>query len=130
MLRGVWFQSDGRGVWGSVDPGRLPPKRGDPEGRNVWDFTYSHETAGSDVWLKPVPSLFSGQACPPQTGNPKKRAWWHVTQEEGSTILGPQKMSQRQSLEDLYLEIFRNSQGSKAVYFSLVSTFEVQAVQI
>ena len=47
VLRDAWFQSDGRRVWTSVERRRPPPKRRDPKGRNVWDFTCSHEAAGS-----------------------------------------------------------------------------------
>ena len=62
VLRGVWFQSAGRDAWPSVEPGRNPPKRREPIGRGVWDFTCNHEAAGFDVWLKPVPSSSSAKA--------------------------------------------------------------------
>ena len=74
------------------EPGRLPPKRRDPQGRGVRDFTYNHEAAGSDVWLSPVPPLSSAQPCRPlntwclPNREPKKRAWRHIPQEEWSNI--------------------------------------------
>ena len=40
---------------------RRPRKRRDFRGRSVWDFTYNHEAAGSDVWLKPGFSSSSAQ---------------------------------------------------------------------
>ena len=45
VLRDAWFQSDGRRVWTSVEMVRSPPKRRDPKGRNVWDFTCNREAA-------------------------------------------------------------------------------------
>ena len=41
------FSPLGVEVWTSVEMGRPPPKRRDPKGRNVSDFTCSHEAAGS-----------------------------------------------------------------------------------
>ena len=66
-----------------MDPGRLPPNRGDPKGRNVWDPTYNHEAAGSDVWLKLVPSFSSDQACRPL--NP----WYLPNQEPKKARVAP-----------------------------------------
>ena len=49
----------------SWNGGDCPRKRSDPEGRGVWDFTYNHEAAGSDVWLKPGFSSSSAQPSRP-----------------------------------------------------------------
>ena len=45
-------KSDRRRVWHFVVRERRPRKRHDPKGRSVWDVTYNHEAAGSDVWLQ------------------------------------------------------------------------------
>ena len=51
-----------------------PRKRSDPKGRPVWDFTYNHEAAGSNVWLKPGFSSSSAQPSRPQT--PSRSPIW------------------------------------------------------
>ena len=57
VVRGVWCQSDGRGVWPSVEPERPPPKRRDPKGRGVWGFSRTttkqlYLTFGSSLCLR------------------------------------------------------------------------------
>ena len=54
---GKW--SGGRRVWHFGERGRRPRKRSDP------NFTYNHEAAGSDVWLKPGFSSSSAQPSRP-----------------------------------------------------------------
>ena len=83
-------KSDRRRVWHFMDRERRPRKRRDPKGRSVWDFTYNHEAAGSDVWLKPGFSSSSAQPSRPFTPlrsrsrAPKKRAFRSACSEEGS----------------------------------------------
>ena len=60
-------RSNRRRVWHFMDRERRPRERRDPEGRSVWDFTYNHEAAGSDVWLKPGFSSSSAQPSRPFT---------------------------------------------------------------
>ena len=64
----VGKKSDRRRVWHFMERERRPRERHDPEGRRVWDFTYNHEAAGSDVLLKP--GFSSSSAQPSRTLNP------------------------------------------------------------
>ena len=83
-------RSDRRRVWHFVVRERRPRKRRDPKGRSVWDFTYNHEAAGSDVWLKPGFSSSSAQPSRPFTPlrspnrAPKKRAFRSACSEAWS----------------------------------------------
>ena len=94
MVRGVWFQSDGRGVWPSVEPERPPPKRRDPRGRGVLDFRVKikkqlYLTFVSSLCLR-FPPVNRGDpqnrgVCLPEPG-PKKTRGRHVQQKEGSNV--------------------------------------------
>ena len=44
---------------------RRPRKGSDPDWRSVWELTYNHEAAGSDVWPKPGFSSSSAQPSRP-----------------------------------------------------------------
>ena len=55
-------KSDRRRVWHFVERERRPREHRDLEGRNVWDSTYNHKAAGSDVWLRPGFSFSTAQS--------------------------------------------------------------------
>ena len=110
VLRTAWFQSDGRGVWPSMEPRSVfRAKVATPnKGRGVWDFTYNPESGWLWRWAQAcsfvfvrttVPTLKHAVFC--QSGNQKKRAWRHVTQEEGSTSCKMRKSQMEAELHGL-----------------------------
>ena len=91
VLRGVWFQSGGRAVWPSVEPGPSSAQTSLPQKDVAFGLSRTITkrlalTFGSSLCLRfrPHKSGDPQNRAVCQTRNQKqKRAWRHVTQEEG-----------------------------------------------
>ena len=115
------------GVWPAMEPRSVfRPKVATPnKGRDVWDFTYNPESGWLWRWAQACSFVFVRTTEPTlkhmvfcQSGNQKKRAWRHVTQEEVSTSCKMRKSHMEAELHGLVVgESVRKSDDT--IFFRL-----------